>query len=199
MSAVPLRSVMATGRRTLSSKFTCERIRLRPQNDKKVVRSLISAILAVPNAGTSTLLSDISSQPRFLEADAHADAGTLQDKSTASINTSQAVILSVDTAEGVRLALSRTGDIALWESSSGLGTGRLVAQASLHLPPNCYGKQPNVLKQTKSNGRLVDAILAWGDASSPDAELHITALNESKDPSIPIEQWAGVSQKELLD
>lgn len=101
----------------------------------------------------------------------------------------EAPFLTLETDEGVRLSLTASGRLALWEQTDA-GEQRLVAQANLHLPAACVNLQPKVVQKIGTEAGRAHCHLRWGLPSAPLAELRIDTVVKGSDPAHP---WSSVS------
>jgi hypothetical protein len=89
--------------------------------------------------------------------------------------------MTLTAAEGTTLAVSSSGRLALFDAAAAAPARRLVAQAAVHLPPSCLGLHPSVVRQDLVGGAVVRAVLRWGSAADPQAELHVVAAAQDED------------------
>jgi hypothetical protein len=84
----------------------------------------------------------------------------------------ETVVAVMTTEEGVRLTLTRDGQVSLWEEGD---PPRLVSVSSLSLPELCRGMVPCVVQKKKDRGRNADEMtVRWGPKESPLAILEVS-------------------------
>lgn len=81
------------------------------------------------------------------------------------------VIATMKTVEGVRLTVTKRGDLTLWEEGD---VPRQVSVSTLSLPEICKGMLPCVLFKKQEKGEYADEMeIRWGPKESPLAVLEV--------------------------
>jgi hypothetical protein len=149
----------------------------RHQKSRIVYRNDVSAVLSLPNPETLPSNQHGGSLKRSGLGKTSAAPGTSPDLSLKNIAPGS-IFLELNTADNVRLALSASGELALFS------VDRLVSCANLHLPISCLDITPTITERDVENGLVVRAVVRWGSAATPLAELEVTALKDSTTDSI---------------
>lgn len=134
----------------------------------------VSAVLSLPNP--ETLPSNQQSGRKRSGLGKTSGAPSTSSHPSSKNLAPLPILLEMNTADNVRLALSVSGELALWDATA----ERLVAQANLNLPISCSNIKPTVAEREVENGLIVRAVVRWGSATTPFAELHVSALEDSK-------------------
>ena len=146
----------------------------RQRNSRTTYSNNVSAVLSIPTPETRPAKQHSGSRKRSGLGKTSVPPSKSDGASLKAV-VDVPVVLELRTADNVRLVVSASGELALWDAVE----ERLVAQANLHLPISCLHLKPTVVEREIVNGLTMGAIVRWGSAAAPLAELHVSALSDS--------------------
>lgn len=160
------------------------RLRNRNLQHNKRDKSKITATLIVPNTGSKALervegrkarqgYDGSGAEKGYVgRRDRYSDTKELSTRKGVDDDVQETVVAVMTTEEGVRLTLTRDGQVSLWEEGD---PPRLVSVSSLSLPELCRGMVPCVVQKKKDRGRNADEMtVRWGPKESPLAILEVS-------------------------